>query len=79
MLKDEIKGEPLYEVNIFRCQPSLRREFNRALVFYGFSNFTDAIRYYMRELVSLYEKEQENGKTGIPPKIFAGNVSKRSA
>lgn len=70
-----VAKEPNFEVNIFRCPPSTRKDFNRAVKWFGFSSFTDAMKYLMREFNRVYREEENAGKTGSPPRLYAGDVS----
>ena len=67
------KGET--ELINFLVDPTLRQDFTKAYYFFGFNTLTDAMKFWMRELVRLYEEERKNGRErGHIPRIYTGNI-----
>ena len=69
-----------YQINIFRTPSDMRRNYNKAIMFFGFvkndgkPDFTGSMKHWMRELYRLYLQEKENGERNCPPRIQPGNI-----
>jgi hypothetical protein len=69
-----------YQINIFRTPSEMRRNYNKAIMFFGFvkndgkPDFTGSMKYWMREIYALYLKERENGERNCVPRLCAGNI-----